>query len=74
MTELETHIEKKIPFVIETKEGEEIVIFPAEKRFIKGPINAVVHNDRDFKNELDSVTADCKNFQSLRPSKNEKTN
>lgn len=74
MTELETHIEKKIPFVIETKEGDEIIIFPAEKRFIKGAINAVLHNDADFNKELGSITAEHKNFQSLRPNKNEKTN
>lgn len=73
MTELETHIEKKLPFVIETKEGDQIVIFPAEKRFIKGEMNVVIKTEVDSEKLIKSLTAEHRNFQSLRPNKNEKT-
>lgn len=70
MTELEIHIEKKIPFVMETKEGEFITIFPAEKRISKTHIGYLFKDDNQFLEEIKSI--DFVNFISLRPPKNEK--
>lgn len=73
MTELDMHIEKKIPFVIETKEGDKIVVFPAENRLIKDEINVIIKPHIDFNALLANLTKESRNFQSLRPAKNEKT-
>lgn len=54
MTELETHIEKKIPFVLYN--------------------SGVFKNEIEFNKELERIKTGKENFQSLRPSRNEKTN
>ena len=70
MSELDLHIEKKIPFALyETQEGDNVVVFPAELRFIKGEISAVMKNEIDFNNELAKLRNTYSNFQSLRPTK-----
>lgn len=79
MSELDLHIEKKIPFALfnatEQESRVSYLFFPAELRIIKNYYNreetitttAVMKKPEYFEHELETIKKEYPSFQSLKP-------